>query len=366
MSFVRDLLFGSPPDPNPGIQATAAASEKVGMAQVELGKEQLAYQKERAAKTDALSERLINSNIGLMDTQSGIAKSEYQRYQDTYVPLENKLAEDARNFNTGAEQERQAGLASADVAKAFSGAAQQGLRAQGRFGLRPNADAFAATNSKLQATQAGTQAGAMTNARYAARDKGQQMQLNAINVGKGLPGTAASAASGSVNASNVSGGLQFGANNSYNAGMASANSFTNSGVNALGQAGNAYTALSNYGLNSYGMQSQQMAAIMNAAGTAFGYKAADGGSVEYADGGTPEYGVRYQDGGPPAEGPGLLHGPGTGISDDINAKVSRGEYIVPADVVKAKGVEFFDKLVSKYHMPAEEQRRRYGIGGKHG
>ena len=31
MSFVRDLLFGSPPDPNPGMQANAAATEKVGL-----------------------------------------------------------------------------------------------------------------------------------------------------------------------------------------------------------------------------------------------------------------------------------------------------------------------------------------------
>ena len=73
--------------------------------------------------------------------------------------------------------------------------------------------------------------------------------------------------------------------------------------------------------------------------------------------------------------PGLIRGPGTGISDSIPAhhtdtgrqlNVSNGEYIVPEDVVKAKGVEFFDKLLAKYHMPAEEQRRRYGIGGKHG
>jgi hypothetical protein len=38
--------------------------------------------------------------------------------------------------------------------------------------------------------------------------------------------------------------------------------------------------------------------------------------------------------------------------------------VIPADVVKRKGVEFFDKLLDKYHMPAAEQKRRYGIGGR--
>lgn len=61
------------------------------------------------------------------------------------------------------------------------------------------------------------------------------------------------------------------------------------------------------------------------------------------------------------QGPGLLQGPGTGTSDSIPAVnmanggqvgVSTGEYVIPADVVKAKGVDFFDGMVRKYHSPA--------------
>lgn len=354
MSFVRDLLFGSPPDPNPGMQANAAATEKVGLEQVALGREQLAYQKERAAKTDAITERLVNSNADLMDTQRNVAQSEYKRYQDTYVPLENELAQRARTFDEDAQRDRFASQAAADVAQGFSGAAGQTLRSQGRLGLRPSADAFAAINSKLEANQAGATAAAKTNARYAARDTGTQMRMNAINVGKGLPGTASTAAAGSVNASNTAGGLQFGSNNSYNAGAASANSFTNTGLNFMNSAGQQYANISNYGLQSYGMQSQQMAAMLNAAGAAYGGRA-DGGAID-----TPE----YADGRRVVEGPGRVSGPGTGISDSIPARLSDGEYVIPADVVKRKGVEFFDKLLEKYHMPAIEQKRRYGIGGR--
>lgn len=52
---------------------------------------------------------------------------------------------------------------------------------------------------------------------------------------------------------------------------------------------------------------------------------------------------------------------GSGIDDQVPAKVSVGEYVVPADVVHAKGKEFFDKLIQRYHTPAEQQRQQGGI-----
>lgn len=48
-----------------------------------------------------------------------------------------------------------------------------------------------------------------------------------------------------------------------------------------------------------------------------------------------------------AEG-GKVVGPGTGTSDSIPIKVSSGEYVIPAHVVKMKGKEFFDSMLEKY------------------
>ena len=76
-----------------------------------------------------------------------------------------------------------------------------------------------------------------------------------------------------------------------------------------------------------------------------------------ANGGHPN----PQGGGP---GPGMIQqGPsdGTGIDDQVHARVSVGEYIIPADVVHAKGKEFFDKLLKQYHMPAQQQRQQMGV-----
>jgi hypothetical protein len=339
MSFVREWLFGSPPDPNPGMQATAAASEKVGLEQVALGREQLAYQKERAAATDALAGKLIDSQVGLSDTQKNIAQNEYDRYQKTYVPIENRLATEAQNFNTDDQRERYAGQASADVNAGFKNAAQVGLRSQSRFGLRPNANALAAIDSQLRANEAGQSAGAMTNARYAARDYGNNLLMNSVSIGKGIPVTANATASGASSGYNNAAGMQFGANNSYNAGASNALGFTNSGVNAIGQGGNIYGAISNYNGRNYETQAKQMSSVLNAGGAA--------AAAFFAADGTPG-GIQ--------DPQGVVRGPGTDTSDSVPAMLSKGEYVIPADVVRRKGIEYFDRLLEKHHTPAHEQR----------
>lgn len=49
---------------------------------------------------------------------------------------------------------------------------------------------------------------------------------------------------------------------------------------------------------------------------------------------------------------GKVTGPGTGTSDSIQAQLSTGEYVIPADVVQKLGVSFFDHLRDHFHSPA--------------
>lgn len=51
---------------------------------------------------------------------------------------------------------------------------------------------------------------------------------------------------------------------------------------------------------------------------------------------------------------GPISGPGTGTSDSIQARVSNGEFVIPADVVRAKGTEFFQKLLDSYHTKVSQ------------
>ncbi len=61
----------------------------------------------------------------------------------------------------------------------------------------------------------------------------------------------------------------------------------------------------------------------------------------FAKGGYVTAGEHAAQGGP-------VSGPGTGTSDSVPIKVSTGEYVIPAHVVKMKGKEFFDSMLEKY------------------
>jgi hypothetical protein len=52
------------------------------------------------------------------------------------------------------------------------------------------------------------------------------------------------------------------------------------------------------------------------------------------------------------------------VRDDIDAKLSEGEYVVPADVVKYFGVKFFEDLRSQAKMGFSQMDANGRIGGE--
>lgn len=57
-----------------------------------------------------------------------------------------------------------------------------------------------------------------------------------------------------------------------------------------------------------------------------------------------------------AKSGGKVAGPGTGTSDSVPIRVSAGEYVIPAHVVRAKGTEFFDKMLASYDPSAGKEQ----------
>jgi len=51
------------------------------------------------------------------------------------------------------------------------------------------------------------------------------------------------------------------------------------------------------------------------------------------------------------------------VRDDVDAKLSEGEYVVPADVVRYFGVNYFEKLRQKAKTGLEEMDKDGRIGG---
>lgn len=75
---------------------------------------------------------------------------------------------------------------------------------------------------------------------------------------------------------------------------------------------------------------------------------ADTGSTGAGSSSGSSVGGNYKSGGE-------VNGPGTGTSDSIPVNLSDGEYVLPADVVKALGIDTLDNIVARIHKPAKRK-----------
>ena len=94
-----------------------------------------------------------------------------------------------------------------------------------------------------------------------------------------------------------------------------------------------------------------------------------GAASGYADGGLAELGGLATDGleVDPVSGNKIPTGSNAkDVRDDVDAKLSEGEYVVPADVVKFYGVSYFEKLREKAKVGLEAMEDNGRIGGKDG
>lgn len=292
-----------------------------------------------------------------------ISGEQWDYYKQHYQPLESKTIADANNVGNPAEQEAAASRAAATVAQAKDAEIANAKRQQMSFGVRPSSDAAIAMDRNSQADKAAMTATAGNDARENAKWMGRQYRQNVVNSGKGIPGQAISGLNSAAGTQMNIGTNAFNRSQTMaqNAGYAAA-PFVKSATDWFNKGGGSGT------FGSGPMTGAQ--ANPGAYGDMGSFGSSGGGFTGLADGGpvpdVPQIGVRRPDGPGAMEGPGVIHGPGTGTSDDVPAnidgeeqiRVADGEYIIPADVVRAKGEEFFDKLIKQYHKPVN---RGFGV-----
>lgn len=352
-------LGGDAPEPDPliGIAALNNAA---------LSKESLDWYKQTYAndilpaqqKDAALREEITNATLASMKQQDQFAADQNQVYRDNFLPVEKQVASDAMGYDSNENVTRRMGIAAANTNQQFSNAEAQSARNLARYGINPNSSAFARENAKLVNAQAVASAGAQTGAAFDTEDRAIALRAGAANFGRNMSNTAATYYGNATTA-----GSSAGNTSAQGAGIASANAagmqsaFSNA-VNANQSAATISNMDFSGRMQGYQANQQALGGLMQGIGSIAG-TVGGVGLAKYlkADGGVVDTGV--------------VHGPGTGISDSIPARnvetgeeirLSNNEYIIPADVVKRKGIEFFDKLVAKHHTPAHIQRMGIGRG----
>lgn len=124
-----------------------------------------------------------------------ISKEQWERYKQTYIPLEDQYVSEAQGAGSIANQNKSAQQSAADVASTFAGARQRlnqtpgGLSGQAR--MQKEAD--------LNLAEAATSAATQNVARQNVVNQGRAARTDALSLGKGMP---AQATNGLLSAAN--------------------------------------------------------------------------------------------------------------------------------------------------------------------
>lgn len=348
-------MGGKAPDP-PDMTALADASTEIARMNIDWAREQQAWAQEQDRLNRDLLNRVLDVQLPIMQQQYDNARKDRERYETQFQPLEDNLIREFQDYDTPERQAMERGRAAADVSAAFDAQRRNALQRLESYGVDPSQTRNAALDLGVRVQQAAATAGAMNAAQRNTENTGRALRADAINIGRGMGsqvaasyGQALQAGQGAVSGANMTTGTSTGALGSALGGYQGA-------MQGYGQAAGIVNQGYQNQLAQWQANQSQITGMLGAAGSAAGMMLADGGRPGK---GRRALTIDHETGEPVYDSqPGLIdYGPGdgSGIDDQVNIKASTGEYIIPADVVKAKGEEFFDKLVARYHTPAAQQ-----------
>lgn len=237
------------PKPDPAIGEAAKSNSAIAAEQLALGREQLAWERERATKQDPLIQKVVDQQIDMGNKNNERSIDQWNIYKDTFYPVELKMARDAMEFDSPERKARMAAEAGADVGRGYDAAQEQNLRTMGAMGINPNSGRFASLANETALARAKDTAGAMNKARRDTELQGIALRTGAAQFGRNMPSTGIAADSAALNAGNSAVGNLGAGNQIRNANNAAAAQW-------FGGASNSNASVANIGLGLYQGQLQ--------------------------------------------------------------------------------------------------------------
>lgn len=311
------------------LAASTAAAQQAAQTQAE----QLAWARETYAQDRALAEPIIQAAVDRMARFDEWAIADRER-QAQFQVAEDRLLSDAMSWDSPERIAQAQAGAMSDVYGAMEGSREASQRALEGYGVDPSSTRFGALDIAQRANAAAAAVAAGNRAASATQKQAIDLRNMAIGVGR-------SYGQGAVGEAGAAGGQGAGA-------IGTSLGVTGSGAQTMGT-GLQWGAMGQGALSgAAGILAQQQQALMDRynaktaassvlpnalgtmAGTALGaylgnpaaFGAATGGVIPEAA--SPSGGEQF---------------------DDVPAMVTAGEFVIPEDVVKWKGEDFFQRLI---------------------
>ena len=337
-------MSSNDPPPPPDYTPIANASAEAARLNAQIAQEQLDWAKKTYADNKGVTDRVVDSFLEAQDTNQANANKDRARYEELYQPLEDSLVQDAQSYASPDRKDLEMGRAQSNVAQQFDAARINAQRELESFGINPGATRYAALDIGARTQQAAAAAAAGNQASQQVDATGRALRSEAINVGRGYPGqiagqfsTANQSGSGAVNnnlATTASGASTMGTPTQYGA-------LSN---NNLATWGNTLNQGYQNAVSAYNAQQSANSGVGSALGLAAGLFFEDGGAVPTDGGAVPEQVS-------PSRGKAI---------DDVPARVSVGEFIIPKKAVDWYGEKHFYSLIAKADADRAEAKKETG------
>lgn len=368
--------------------AFAREQAQLGKDQFGVAQEQWKSDQERLDKQDARWDSIINDQLARQDKLDTQANADRKRYEEVYQPLEDKLVSEAAGYTderNALRGDTAAGRAAADVSNQFAAARTAAQDRLESYGIDPSQVRGQAIDLGARTQEAAARAGAANTTRdqtvRAEEATGRALRSEALNIGRGYPGQIATdyalAFQQGQGAAGIGGqaigaglnttasgfntmgtGLQWTGAGNQTAGVANQMAglgaqFSGQGLQGLAGAANTM----NMGYQNILDRTRVNNSASSGWGSALGLIGGIGLKAAYP-------GLRYAEGGPVPQGEPGVHVPeeaspsrGSAI-DDVPARVTPGEFIVPKETVQWLGEKHFQKLIQKSREEKSQAQAR--------
>jgi hypothetical protein len=346
----------APPPPDYG--PIAAASERAAEMSFQLGQEQLAWAREQYANDSGIIQRIVDAAMQRAEINDADAARDRERYERIFQPLEDKLAQEAKDYASPERERLEMEKAQATVAQQFEAQRRAAMQNLESYGVDPTSMRAGALDLGARVSQAAAQAGAGNQARAQTEAIGRALRSEAINVGRGYPGQIAGTYATALQSNNQAGNTTLAGTASGASTMGTGTQWFSNANQALAGWGNTLNMGYNNALAAADFNSRQSSGLGALAGAALGAIGNAGGIAAFFEegGAVPPGASSGTSSGIPMGGPGVTPGgnvpaeasPTRGAAiDDVTAKLTAGEFVIPKDAVSWYGERHFQQLIEK-------------------
>lgn len=233
---------------DPAVGRAQEANAQIGMRAQDLAERNFEWNKELTDQFAPIYQGLMNNALGEATKNAERGDDQWQQYKDVLQPIENKMAEEAMNYDSPEEVARREGLAAATVGRQFDNAQEQTSREMARMGVAPTSSLGSTAMTDQANARALATAGAVTKERNDTKILGMSLRENAARFGRNQTGTGIAASQAALQAGNSATGVMGAQTAQGNA--------AGTAQGLLGTASGAYGNMGNLGLSQMQMQQQ--------------------------------------------------------------------------------------------------------------